>query len=80
MAKKNISFEEALSKLEKIVSDLENNDIPLEKSIQLYKQGMELSLICKEKLENIEEEVKVLQKNAGGKFIEKPFEVSEEEY
>ena len=74
MAKKKISFEEALAKIENIVYDLENNDIPLEKSIQLYKQGMELSLICREKLNGMEEEVKNLQKNINGRFSQKTFE------
>ena len=68
MAKKNISFEEALSKLEKIVSDLENNDIPLEKSIQLYKQGMELLKYCSEKLDTVEK--KMLQMNEDGTLSE----------
>lgn len=79
MAKKNISFEEALSKIENIVYDLENNDIPLEKSIQLYKQGMELSLICREKLNGMEEEVKLLQKDINGRFSQKTFEAVKEE-
>ncbi len=79
MAKKNISFEEALSKIENIVYDLENNDIPLEKSIQLYKQGMELSLICREKLNGMEEEVKILQKDINGRFSQKTFEAVKEE-
>lgn len=79
MAKKNISFEEALSKIENIVYDLENNDIPLEKSIQLYKQGMELSIICREKLNGMEEEVKILQKDINGRFSQKTFEAVKEE-
>ncbi len=79
MAKKNISFEEALSKIESIVYDLENNDIPLEKSIQLYKQGMELSLICREKLNGMEEEVKLLQKDINGRFSQKTFEAVKED-
>ena len=79
MAKKNISFEEALSKIENIVYDLENNDIPLEKPIQLYKQGMELSLICREKLNGMEEEVKILQKDINGRFSQKTFEAVKEE-
>lgn len=79
LAKKNISFEEALAKIEKIVEDLENNDIPLEKSVQLYKQGMELSVICRDKLNAIEEEVKILQNNGKGGFSQKPFEYAKEE-
>ena len=79
MAKKNISFVEALSKIENIVYDLENNDIPLEKPIQLYKQGMELSLICREKLNGMEEEVKILQKDINGRFSQKTFEAVKEE-
>ena len=44
-------FEEALEKLEEIVEELNNDEITLEKSVQLYEQGLELSKICSETLD-----------------------------
>jgi exodeoxyribonuclease VII small subunit len=53
MAKKERpSFEEALRKLESIVSKLEDSEVTLEESIQLYEEGMKLSKYCSETLED----------------------------
>ena len=46
-----LSFEEALKELEKIVSDLESGQAPLEKSLDLYKRGAELKALCEMRLE-----------------------------
>lgn len=48
------SFEEALTRLEKIVEELEDDSISLEKSIELYEEGIELSKLCTETLEDAE--------------------------
>ena len=50
--KEQPGFEEALKKLETIVQQLSNEDIPLEKSVELYEEGLKLSKICTETLEN----------------------------
>ncbi|WP_066312440.1 exodeoxyribonuclease VII small subunit [Bacillus sp. FJAT-29814] len=52
-----ISFETAMSKLEKIVDKLEAGDVPLEEAITYYKEGMELSKLCHDKLKNVEEQI-----------------------
>lgn len=57
MSKKELSFENALSNLEEIVLKLEKDDVPLEEAIDLYQQGMNLSKLCSEKLNNAEEKV-----------------------
>jgi exodeoxyribonuclease VII small subunit len=46
-----LSFEEALKELEKIVSELESGQAPLEKSLDLYKRGAELKALCEMRLE-----------------------------
>jgi exodeoxyribonuclease VII small subunit len=51
------SFEEAMAKLEKIVDKLEAGDVPLEEAITYYKEGMELSKLCHDKLKNVEEQI-----------------------
>lgn len=50
--KERPSFEEALRKLESIVSKLEDSEVTLEESIQLYEEGMKLSKYCSETLED----------------------------
>jgi len=62
------SFEEALQKLEEIVSKLENGDIPLEESINIFKEGVELTKFCKEKLNEAETQLKKLVKDENGNF------------
>lgn len=52
--KERLSFEEALSRLEVIVEELEDESIPLEKSIELYEEGIELSKLCTKTLEEAE--------------------------
>lgn len=50
--KERPSFEEALEKLEAIVEKLNDEEITLEKSVELYEEGLKLSKICSETLEN----------------------------
>jgi exodeoxyribonuclease VII small subunit len=54
---RQVSFEEAMSQLEKIVDRLEEGDVPLEEAITIYKEGMGLSKLCQGKLKNVEEQL-----------------------
>tara|TARA_E500000178_G_scaffold353302_1_gene418825 strand:+ start:2385 stop:2606 length:222 start_codon:yes stop_codon:yes gene_type:complete len=58
---KNISFEEALKDLEKIVEELNNGDMELEKAITAYEKGMELKNICESKLKNAQQRIELIQ-------------------
>lgn len=49
--KKEPTFEEAMEHLEKIVGQLEQNDVPLEKAIGLFQEGMAMSKLCHDKLD-----------------------------
>ncbi len=65
MAKKkpdNLSYEEALGRLEEIVAKLENAEIPLEESLAAFQEGIALSRLCREKLAEIEYKVEYLLK------------------
>ena len=53
----NITFEQAMNRLEEIVSALENNQISLEKSVELFQEGIQLTKLCNDKLEGIEHKV-----------------------
>lgn len=57
-----LSYEEALKKLEVIVSKLEDGEIPLEESINAFQEGIDLSRYCREKLAEIEFKVDHLLK------------------
>ena len=59
--KDNISFEEALKDLEKIVEDLNNGDMELEKAITAYEKGIQLKNICEERLKNAQERIELIQ-------------------
>lgn len=54
---KKLSFEQAMDQLESIVEKLEEGDVPLEEAISFYKEGMELSKLCHDKLKNVEEQL-----------------------
>lgn len=55
-----LSFEEAITKLEQLVSKLEQGDVPLEEAISYFKEGMELSKLCDEKLKDVQEQMAVI--------------------
>ncbi len=72
MANKSKSFEQSLQKLEEIVSAIEDDDTSLDKSMKLYKEGLELSKLLTEKLNLIEKEVEMIEQTEDG-FVLKPF-------
>lgn len=71
-AKKELNFENALERLEKIVDMLESGDAPLDESLALFEEGVKLVKMCNEKLEAAEASVKKLV-NVNGEFVEKSF-------
>ena len=58
---KDLSFEDSLKKLEDIVEQLESGDVDLEKSVDLYEEGMYLKKICEEKLKKVENQIKKIK-------------------
>ena len=73
-AKKEIelTFEQAMERLDSIVSKLENGDVPLETAIELFQEGMKLSQLCGGKLEQVERKIELLIETEQG-FQKKPF-------
>lgn len=72
---KKITYEEALEKLEKITSQMEDSKTPLEEVAALYKEAIELAFICSEKLTTIEGEISLLKKDSEGLFKKSKFEL-----
>ena len=50
----NITFEQAMKRLEEIIKELEDNQTSLENSVELFQEGIKLSKICSDKLAGIE--------------------------
>ncbi|MFC0522665.1 exodeoxyribonuclease VII small subunit [Pontibacillus salicampi] len=71
-----VTFEEAMKQLEEIVEKLEEGDVPLEKAITYYQEGMKLSKVCNDKLVNVEKQMQEVM-NEQGEF--ESFSVQEEE-
>ena len=53
-------FEAALTELDAIVKKLEDGDIPLEQSLQLFERGVQLSRFCHARLEEAERRIEIL--------------------
>ena len=66
-------FEECLQRLEKIVNELEKGDVPLERALTLFEEGIQLSNSCRKELEEAEGKVEILLKQ-NGKLQPEPFE------
>lgn len=73
------SFEKNVEKLDAIVQQLEDADLPLEKALRLYEEGMKLSEVCQKQLQEAEGRIQILMKKAGGKIAAEPFEQDENE-
>lgn len=76
-AEKKITFEDAMLQLEEIVEKLEQGDVPLEESIDLYQQGMKLSKVCHTKLKNVERKMDTIMHEDGK---EEPLVIQEENH
>ncbi len=72
--KQNLSFEEAMSRLEQIVRSLEGGNVALEDLMKLFDEGSELVKFCTSKLNAAEKKV-VLLKNDNGVISEEDFDV-----
>ena len=66
------SFEKNLERLDAIVHQLEDAELPLEKALQLYEEGMKLSGVCHEQLQEAEGRVEILLKKPGSTTERRP--------
>ncbi|MFI5303293.1 MAG: exodeoxyribonuclease VII small subunit [Nitrospiria bacterium] len=73
----NLKFEEAMSKLEEIVKSLEKGDLPLDKAMASFEEGVTLSKICMKYLEEADRKVEVLIQNQNGKTKTEPFQIAD---
>ena len=55
-----MTFEASMKRIDEIISSLEKADLPLDESLELYKEGIALSADCKKALEEAKQQVKVI--------------------
>lgn len=76
MAKK--TFEQTMEELEQVVRQLENGDIPLEESLDLFEQGIKLTKSCQTMLDSAEKKVSMLVAGENGKMEKQDFTADED--
>jgi exodeoxyribonuclease VII small subunit len=74
---KTFNLEKALADLEELVEELESGDLPLEKAMKKFEDGIKLTRGCQTALKEAEQKVEILLKSAGGEDLE-DFEVDED--
>jgi exodeoxyribonuclease VII small subunit len=68
------SFESSLEELERIVRELEQGELPLERSLELFEQGVKLSRACQDRLNQAERRIEILMRDSQGRSVARPFE------
>ena len=77
MSEKKINLEKSLATLEKIVEELESGELPLEKAMKKFEEGIKLTRACQTALKDAEQKVEILLKSADGDVLE-DFEVEDD--
>ena len=72
-AKKKINLEKSLADLEALVEELENGDLPLEKAMQKFEEGIKLARGCQAALKDAEQKVEILLKSTGTEDVLEEF-------
>jgi len=74
---KKFNLEKSLADLENLVEELESGDLPLEKAMKKFEEGIKLTRGCQTALKEAEQKVEILLKSAGGEDLE-DFEVEDD--
>ena len=69
----SLKFEDCLARLEQIVAALESGNLPLEESLKVFEEGVQLARHCGRYLEEAERRIEVLAKDEGGSLTTRPF-------
>ena len=73
---KKFNLEKSLADLENLVEELESGDLPLEKAMKKFEEGIKLTRGCQTALKEAEQKVEILLKSAGGEVLE-DFEIED---
>ena len=77
-AKKNFNLEKSLQDLEKLVEELESGDLPLDKAMKKFEEGIKLTRGCQAALKDAEQKVEILMQSAGGDAALEAFETDDD--
>ena len=75
----DVSFEEAVEKLEAIVEEMESDELPLDKLLVRYEEGAKLVKACEEKLQSAETRITQLEETLEGELAVRPVTLREDE-
>lgn len=75
---KPLNLEKALKDLETIIDELESGDLPLDKAMKKFEDGIKLTRSCQAALKDAEQKVEILLKSVGGDEELEDFEVDED--
>ncbi|MBM4283938.1 MAG: exodeoxyribonuclease VII small subunit [Deltaproteobacteria bacterium] len=73
------SFEQALTRLEEVLENLEHGGLSLEESVRAFEEGVRLVKHCHDQLDRVERRVELLLKDEAGRFVTRPFPEDEAE-
>lgn len=68
-----LKFEKAMTRLENIVEELERGDLDIDKSLEIFEEGIKMSRLCSKKLNEAEAKIEKLSKGKKGDLITEPF-------
>ena len=74
-----IKFEKAMQRLEQIVEDLEKGDLDIDKSLEIFEEGVKMSRVCSKKLIEAEAKIEKLIQNGKGELVTELFPVENED-
>jgi len=70
MSEKKINLEKSLATLEQIVEELESGELPLEKAMKKFEEGIKLTRGCQSALKDAQQKVEILLQGAAGETLE----------
>ncbi len=74
-----IKFEKAMSRLEQIVEELEKGELDIDRSLEIFEEGIKMSRVCSKKLNEAEQKIEKLTKNQKGELVAELFPVGDED-
>ena len=74
MKEKEMKFEDAMKRLEKIVAELEDGNLGLDESLKKYEEGVGLSQFCAKKLNEAQKKVQIVSRKSTGTLEAAPFD------
>ena len=72
-----IKFEKAIQRLEKIVEDLETGELDIDKSLEIFEEGIKMSRVCSKKLSEAEAKIEKLTRDQKGVLVAELFPAEE---